>query len=58
MRIYFKIKEMLMSQGAGKVLPSSVPKNQLTMVDGLVARHLRDTPLKQNRKVRAKGQLL
>ena len=33
-----------MSQGASKVLLSSVPKNQQTMVDGLVARHLRDTP--------------
>ena len=34
---------MLMNQGAGKVLSSSVPKSQLTMVDGLVARYLRDT---------------
>ena len=32
-----------MNQGEGKVLPSSVPKSQLTMVDGLVARYLRDT---------------
>ena len=32
-----------MNQGAGKVLSSSVPKSQLTMVDGLVARYLRDT---------------
>ena len=34
---------MLMSQGASKVLLSSAPKNQLTMVDGLVVRHLCDT---------------
>ena len=34
---------MLKNQGAGKVLSSSVPKSQLTMVDGLVARYLRDT---------------
>ena len=34
---------MLMNQGAGKEPPSSVPKSQLTMVDGLVARYLRDT---------------
>ena len=29
-----------MNQGAGKVLTSLVPKSQLTMVDGLVARYL------------------
>ena len=34
---------MLKNQGAGKVLSSSVPESQLTMVDGLVARCLRDT---------------
>ena len=34
---------MLMNQDASQVLLSSAPKIQLTMVGGLVARHLCDT---------------
>ena len=39
-----------MNQGEGKVLPSSVPKSQLTMVDGLVAHCLRDTGRPRKKK--------